>query len=792
MDDISQRVERLMAEDSRTGLVEVLGVVSRLSRKMDEWFDAFSTMPKGIADLQASTVITHEGIAALSSQLSLSGINAIPRQLEELTAVWKRIYHDLGPSIRGHNAELVQTQGIVRSQNRNHDERSRAMESEYMQLSTGQGAQTEESTPLSVAQAATMASLDSTGIQCIINDVLISFRHLPSADQVAFRQGIAYLYSVAAMAATAASGHDSTTACLAVTLFNPGAVFATFLPMVLVYITVYLCWRRARALELRSIPHAPQPLHLDTIMLIDVLGRRMDIPLNRLGSWADVHAFLLDQFQNQSGAHYVESRAYTLMDASQEFLAIEPQRWAQSIRSGLVVEMSIIINQRQLQCPYCGTPAEATAKDGVIECLGSGCGKRYGASRENESEINLGVDEVNDDPSETVSTQLHLLPPPEMAPISSSNIRADIEDAPATVGMNIFRRIISVYQALAEQRSATIDSVPVAEDVLQPISSPTSESQVTPSTDHEVLHPPNGPSSPPATQPALQAQSVDEQAVHEHPPPGDSVISSPLVNQLEETRRSLEEANLPACSTALGSSVSTPHRIGINLADSQHSHTISNQVEAATGGLDRDEHPNDASGKLANLRILFIATYGEDPKNETAPEDSFHHDLVQDRVQSPTPSSPPYNPFAKGVSARPLATAELPTRLADPTRTHNSQARSRPIPADITRAVPPVERIHSPDGPKRRHVSQSSPPGNAGYVNQVDYVLKLHNYLGRRDVELLNGFEWRTSTSGSVVNPHWSVTALLYGQVVGRGQGSAKNIAKGNAAFEVLKHLGQL
>lgn len=131
---------------------------------------------------------------------------------------------------------------------------------------------------------ATVSFPDPTALTRLVNEILACFRDLTPADQATLREGIATLYSIAATTVTASSGGDTITAWFAIWL-NPGAVFAAFLPMAAVYLIAYLCWRRRRALKRADIPRGLRDSRMDTIMLIDVLGVHMLLPLDRVGTW---------------------------------------------------------------------------------------------------------------------------------------------------------------------------------------------------------------------------------------------------------------------------------------------------------------------------------------------------------------------------------------------------------------------------------------------------------------------------------------------------------------------------
>lgn len=85
----------------------------------------------------------------------------------------------------------------------------------------------------------------------------------------------------------------------------------------------------------------------------------------------DVHAFLLDQFNNREGTDYVKSRAYAITDASGGGgSVIQPSSWKQAVRGGMTLEMSIVVRRHlplfARQCPWCEWSAPDEHDDGWL------------------------------------------------------------------------------------------------------------------------------------------------------------------------------------------------------------------------------------------------------------------------------------------------------------------------------------------------------------------------------------------------------------------------------------------
>ena len=126
--------------------------------------------------------------------------------------------------------------------------------------------------------------MNPTSLVHMMNTIRACFLDLTAEDRSALKEGIASLYSIAAITVTASADRNIVTACFAVWL-NPGAVFAAFLPMAAVYIVAYLCWRQVRSPAPHGIPRGLDDPRMDTIMLIDVLGVHMLLPLERVSTW---------------------------------------------------------------------------------------------------------------------------------------------------------------------------------------------------------------------------------------------------------------------------------------------------------------------------------------------------------------------------------------------------------------------------------------------------------------------------------------------------------------------------
>ncbi|KZV68062.1 hypothetical protein PENSPDRAFT_28686 [Peniophora sp. CONT] len=286
---------------------------------------------------------------------------------------------------------------------------------------------------------ASMSSLNSTTLTRIFNELQASFLVLTPDDQSALKQGIATLYSIAATTVTAGSGGDTFNAWFAVWL-NPGAVFAAFLPMAAVYIIAYLCWRRMRLLTPANVSRGLREARMDTIMLIDVLGVHMLLPLDRVSTWRDFHDILLHQFANREGAEYVKRQAYRITDAAEES-AIEPHSWLQSVRAGMTLDMSILVHLQLLGCPYCGNLTGEYLQEGQrTPCLK--CGRQYWVTRRSQNASDVDVESASSTlqaPSDDAHATASMSHSPE-------SYRPGMRSARASQDMSMFRRITIVLE----------------------------------------------------------------------------------------------------------------------------------------------------------------------------------------------------------------------------------------------------------------------------------------------------------------------------------------------------------
>ncbi|KZV59736.1 hypothetical protein PENSPDRAFT_672153 [Peniophora sp. CONT] len=164
----------------------------------------------------------------------------------------------------------------------------------------------------------------------------------------------------------------------------------------------------------------------------------------------DIHGLLLDRFANKKGSEYVKSRAYTITNTAGQSEILKPETWTQTVRAGMILEMSILIRQlrHSLQCPYCGTfPSQETNDDlpiasKVVEADANDDSSQVLISGQLYASSESGRDHSKQDaPSESTV-------PPGAQPFDSEDADDDVREAALkgirshrTEDMTLFRRI---------------------------------------------------------------------------------------------------------------------------------------------------------------------------------------------------------------------------------------------------------------------------------------------------------------------------------------------------------------
>ncbi|KZV66844.1 hypothetical protein PENSPDRAFT_654553 [Peniophora sp. CONT] len=405
--DVSKRADILVDEEARLTLAEAARAVHNLSSELS---DALIRME---AELRAIL----SGVEDLSANLQASGAMEMPAKFEEFKVQSKwdmdRIFAELAEN-------NVHVQVSTRSAQRINEVESRlaSLEDRILPKDT-----------ILVARFP-LPSFNSTSFPGMASRLLERFRSFSAEDQVALRRGIANLYAFAAVSVSGGNvGNPSE--ILLTSILEPSAVLSAFLPMAITFIAMSMLWRVCVSRSHREIPRGPGYARKDTLILIDVLGTHIVLPLNM--TWADIHSLLLEQLSGKAGWKYVQSNAYKLVDTSGDSSFLEPHSWEKSVRSGMVLEMSVIIRQvtRTIYCPLCATAIVGFSGGAVVRCIG--CRRQYRASHDDLSEADPSGDSCPSLPRDALDT---------VPPAPPKNAATSMEE---TQDMSVFRSITIIH-----------------------------------------------------------------------------------------------------------------------------------------------------------------------------------------------------------------------------------------------------------------------------------------------------------------------------------------------------------
>ncbi|KAK7434798.1 hypothetical protein VKT23_019985 [Stygiomarasmius scandens] len=140
-------------------------------------------------------------------------------------------------------------------------------------------------------------------------------------------------------------------------------------------------------------PEMDIPCMKNTIILIDALGYRIRLPLERCRTYEDFHKLLLENFSGKKAKalQFVQLHAYEISSVGSSAI-IDHVEWPKTIRWGMELEMSIVLRQVQLMCPWCKTPSSQAEDGQVMKC--PGCYREYLADVESNSAL---IEEIEDD-----------------------------------------------------------------------------------------------------------------------------------------------------------------------------------------------------------------------------------------------------------------------------------------------------------------------------------------------------------------------------------------------------------
>ncbi|KZV67441.1 hypothetical protein PENSPDRAFT_754936 [Peniophora sp. CONT] len=408
--DVARRFEALEVQDTRLILTSVYKEVCMLSGSL---YDALSSIEDGVA-------LLNERMEVASAKLAEITVNV--RSTADMVSDLRSIAISMPNS---GNAQRGADSGSAT-----------ALSTSFMSRSGEAGPGTAEIWRICL----TITCLNAvSNTKLLADNILSTFDGLPPGGQADLMKGFAVIYSIAACVAS-----DNIEVATSAALLNPATFASTFIPLAMAYVAAFLCGA--------YLPRALGHSRSYTIIIIDVLGDHALVPLDRYLSWADIHALLLERFANKDGAQYVRSGAYKIMDTAGESTIIKPATWAQTVKAGMILEMSIVVRQmsRSLRCPCCHNATTQAPDVDWVFC--THCKRQYRTSSA------IPVDPINDNPTENIHVDPSS-PEPIIPPVSSQGstsldapLRADLDipvtkDGPAqqkpqyTEDMALFRRI---------------------------------------------------------------------------------------------------------------------------------------------------------------------------------------------------------------------------------------------------------------------------------------------------------------------------------------------------------------
>ncbi|TDL21172.1 hypothetical protein BD410DRAFT_899010 [Rickenella mellea] len=141
----------------------------------------------------------------------------------------------------------------------------------------------------------------------------------------------------------------------------------------------------SRNAAVTDIPPSMKNTLANSIEFVDAVGTRVLFHADYCSTWKMLDGLLKTRFGDAPFGRFVQEGDYhiTRHDGKQ---VIHPQEWHRVVHAGMVVEMSIILKQRQPYstkiCPICGyLNSVASPKEGWIDCLGPECNARFQVSK---------------------------------------------------------------------------------------------------------------------------------------------------------------------------------------------------------------------------------------------------------------------------------------------------------------------------------------------------------------------------------------------------------------------------
>ncbi|KAJ6558860.1 hypothetical protein DFH09DRAFT_1083951 [Mycena vulgaris] len=198
--------------------------------------------------------------------------------------------------------------------------------------------------------------IPSTTYLDFLYQVIRSLIALSNDEQSMIRRDMATLLPLVATTGLAdGEGSAYAVTCLAAVI-NPTTAIGLYSHMIAFYIAAYMIWRVIFKV-VSSIPCAPGFDTKSTILLIDILGLEIRLPLKRCATFEASFSTLLTEHvskqRNGSLAQYVHSRAHELTDMRNSAV-VYPRVWVRKIRAGMKLDMAVLLHLPFVACPWCG------------------------------------------------------------------------------------------------------------------------------------------------------------------------------------------------------------------------------------------------------------------------------------------------------------------------------------------------------------------------------------------------------------------------------------------------------
>ncbi|KAF7348041.1 hypothetical protein MSAN_01756500 [Mycena sanguinolenta] len=221
------------------------------------------------------------------------------------------------------------------------------------------------------------------------------------SEQAMIRRDMAALLPVVTTTRlTAMEGSSWALSSLAAAI-DPTTAISLYTQTIVLYIVAYTMWRLISKVT-SAIPSTPDFDIRNTIVLIDLVGVEVRLPLECCTTFEDFHCLLTERFskQRKNVAKYVLSRAYEVTDMNNSAI-LYPHAWERRIRAGMKLDMAALLRRPFVACPWCGLENKAAL---WIYCE---CGRTYQASAASLTESQEAfIQELEPEGSSSVSDDM--------------------------------------------------------------------------------------------------------------------------------------------------------------------------------------------------------------------------------------------------------------------------------------------------------------------------------------------------------------------------------------------------